>query len=257
MITEVKGLVIRTTDIRESDRLITIFTEEMGVLSALAQGARSLKSRKMSSTMQFCYSRFFLFKKGEHYYVREAELIESFFDLRNSIEGLALASYIADVLSDVTVATEEKELLRLSLNSLFAIANKKYPLNKIKAAFEIRAASILGFMPDVLACSACGEKGGNFYFDIMGGSIKCYACCERERKAHTEPESPHESHIVRILSEGAKTALAYCIFAPIEKIFSFTLPDGDMELFAGACEDYLINQLERSFKTLEFYKEVT
>jgi Holliday junction DNA helicase RuvA subunit len=110
MIKEVKGLVIRTTDIRESDRLITIFTEEEGVLSAMAQGARSLKSRKMSSTMQFCYSRFILYKKGEYYYVREAELIESFFDLRNSIEGLALAAYIADVLSDVTVAAEEKEL---------------------------------------------------------------------------------------------------------------------------------------------------
>ena len=257
MIKEVKGLVIRTTDIRESDRLITIFTEEEGVLSAMAQGARSFKSRKMSSTMQFCYSRFFLYKKGEYYYIREAELIESFFDLRNSIEGLALAAYIADVLSDVTVATEEMELLRLSLNSLYAIANKKYPLEKIKAAFEIRTASILGFMPDVLACSSCGEKGGNFYFDIMGGTIKCYACCEKESASHKEPESPHESHIVRILSESAKIALCYCIYAPIEKLFSFNIPDEDMKLFSGACEDYLINQLERSFKTLEFYKEVT
>ena len=257
MIKEVKGLVIRTTDIRESDRLITIFTEEEGVLSAMAQGARSLKSRKMSSTMQFCYSRFILYKKGEYYYVREAELIESFFDLRNSIEGLALAAYIADVLSDVTVAAEEKELLRLSLNSLFAIANKKYPLEKIKAAFEIRAASILGFMPDVLSCSNCGEKGGSFYFDIMGGTIKCYACCEKERSSNTEPENAHESHIVRILSESAKIALCYCIYAPIEKIFSFNIPSEDMSLFSGACEDYLINQLERSFKTLEFYKEVT
>ena len=60
MITEVKGLVIRTTDIRESDRLITIFTEEMGVVSALARGARSLKSRKMSSTMQCCYGSYVL-----------------------------------------------------------------------------------------------------------------------------------------------------------------------------------------------------
>ena len=118
MIKEVKGLVIRTTDIRESDRLITIFTEEEGVLSAMAQGARSLKSRKMSSTMQFCYSRFILYKKGEYYYVREAELIESFFDLRNSIEGLALAAYIADVLSDVTVAAEEKELKELYLSAI-------------------------------------------------------------------------------------------------------------------------------------------
>ena len=257
MHTEVKGLVLRTVDLKESDRLLTIFTEEQGIVTALAKGARSLKSRKMSSTMQFCYSRFFLYKRGEHYYVKEAELIESFFDLRSSIEGLALSAYIADVLSDVTVASAERELLRLSLNSLYAIANKRYELDKIKAAFEIRAASILGFMPDVLSCSECGEKNGNFYFDIMGGTIKCYACNEKETAAYSGPESPHESHIVRILSEGAKIALGYCIYAPIEKIFSFKISDDDMQLFTKAAEDYLINQLERSFKTLDFYKEVT
>ena len=51
MLTEVKGLVIRTVDIKETDRLITVFTEETGVITALARGARSLKSRKMAATM--------------------------------------------------------------------------------------------------------------------------------------------------------------------------------------------------------------
>lgn len=256
MIVEVKGLVLRTTDIHDSDRLITIFTEELGVLSALAKGARSLKSRKMSSTMQFCYSSFVLVKRGEHYAVRESELIESFFELRNSIEGLALASYIVDVLSDVTVAAEESQLLRLSLNSLYAIAKGKHPLEKIKAAFEIRAASIIGFMPDVLGCSLCGERLGNFYFDIMGGSLKCYACNEKAARAHALPEDPHESHIVCLLSEGAKIALGYCVHSPLEKLFSFNISEQDMRILGRATEEYLINQLERSFKTLDFYKEV-
>jgi len=253
----VKGLVIRTTDIYEADRLITIFTDEMGVITALAKSARSIKSRKLVATMLFCYSSFVIYQRGEHYYIKEAALIESFYDIRRSVEGLALASYVVDVLSDVTVAQEEHELLRLSLNTLYAISTAKCSLEKIKAAFEIRAASILGFMPDVLSCSSCGEKLGVFYFDIMGGMLKCYACCERERAQHKEPEDPHNSRIVSILSEGAKIALGYCIHSPIEKIFSFSVSDEDMHIFARASEDYLINQLERSFKTLEFYKEVT
>ena len=254
--TEVKGLVIRTTDVKESDRIITVFTEEMGVISALATGARSLKSRKMSSTMQFCYSKFVLYKKGEYYRIKEAELIESFFGIRESIEGLALAGYVAEVLSDVTVAEAERELLRLSLNTLFAIADGKYALDKIKAAFEIRCAAILGFMPDVIACAECGEREGSFYFDIMGGSILCYNCNTKRARAHALPENPHESHIVCILSETAKVALGYCIHCPIEKIFSFNIPDEDMSLFSKAAEEYLVNQLERSYKTLEFYNDV-
>ncbi len=253
---EVKGLVIRTTDIRESDRVISIFTEELGLISALATGARTLKSRKMSSTMQFCYSRFVVYKKGEYYRIKESELIESFYGIRDSIEALALAGYVCEVLSDVTVAESERELLRLSLNTLYAISEKKYPLCKIKAAFEIRTAAILGFMPDVISCTECGEREGSFYFDIMGGYITCYACNEKRARAHAVPENPHESRIVRLLSETARVALAYCIHCPPEKIFSFNIPDADMELFCRAAECYLINQLERTYKTLEFYNDV-
>ena len=177
--TEVKGLVIRTTDIREADRLVTIFTEEMGVVTALARGARSLKSRQMSATLQFCYSSFVLYKRGKYYQVKECSLIESFFGIRYTIEGLALSTYIAEVLDEVAVAEPERDLLRLALNSLYAISENKYSLEKIKASFEIRAMSIIGFMPDVLACAECGEKLGNFFFEIMGGALRCYACHEK------------------------------------------------------------------------------
>ena len=256
MLTEVKGLVIRTVDIKETDRLITVFTEEMGVITALARGARSLKSRKMAATMQFCYSSFVLYKQGDKYTVKEAELIESFFDIRASVEGLALAAYIAEVLSYVTVEESERELLRLSLNSLYAISKAKYSLEKIKACFEIRAASILGFMPDILACTKCKATGGDFFFDIMGGVIECASCRSEAAKSGELPLDPHESHILCVLSEGAKTALGYSIYAPLEKLFSFNISDDDMRLFTRAAEEYILNQLGRSYKSLDFYKSV-
>ena len=61
MTSEVRGLVIRTVDIKETDRLVTIFTEEQGAITALARGARSLKSRKLAATMQFCYGKYILY----------------------------------------------------------------------------------------------------------------------------------------------------------------------------------------------------
>ena len=155
MTEEVRGLIIRTVDIKDSDRLVVIFTEEHGAMTALARGARSLKSRKLAATMQFCYGRYVLYKQGDKYWIKEAELIENFFDIRQSIEGLALANYICEVLSDVTVEEAERDLLRLSLNSLYAISKNLYSVEKIKAVFEIRAVSILGFMPNVLTCSEC------------------------------------------------------------------------------------------------------
>lgn len=256
MLEEVKGLVIRTVNLKESDRLLTIFTEEMGVVTALARGVRSLKSRRMSSTMQFCYASFILFKKDDKYTVRDAELIESFYGIRDSLEALALASYIAEILSDVTTAQSDRDLLRLSLNSLYAISKGSYPAATVKAAFEIRAASILGFMPDVLSCTECGRRDGEFFFDIMGGYVECSDCRKRRAATLLPDTDDRERRIVRILSEGARRALEYCIHCPIERIFSFRLSDGDTRLFAAAAEDYLVNQLERSFKTLDFYNQV-
>ena len=256
MLSEVRGLVIRTVDIKETDRLITIFTEECGVVTALARGARSLKSRKMASTMQFCYGSFVLYKQGDKFWIKEAELIESFFDIRQTIEGLALANYIAEILSDVTVEEAEHDLLRLSLNTLYAIAKQKYSFDKIKAAFEIRAASILGFMPDVNACHACRRQSGDFFFDIMGGIIECAECHRDAAEMHAEPLYLHERHILCILSESARVALSYCIYAPIERVFAFNVADDDMRFFTRAAEEYLLNQLGRSYKSLDFYKDV-
>lgn len=256
MHTEVKGLVIRTVDIKESDRLLTIYTEEKGIVTALAKGARTLKSRKMSATQQFCYSSFVLYGQADKYWIKECSLIESFFGIRNSIEGLALAAYIVEVIADVGIEDSEVDLLRLALNSLYAISSGKYDLDKVKAVFEIRAAAILGFMPEILACSRCGNKSGEFYFDIMAGAIECFECHKKSEAAHISLAEDHESHIVSILSEGARIALSYAIYSALEKIFSFNISEEDMRLFSSAAERYMLNHFDKTYKSLEFYKEV-
>ena len=256
MLTEVKGLVLRTTDINESDRMVTLYTAEMGIVSAFAKGSRSLKSRKMSSTQQFCYSTLVLFGQGDKYWIREASLIENFFGLRESIERLALGAYIVDVISAVGTAEGDSDIMRLTLNSLYATAAGKHGTDKIKAAFEMRLAAILGFMPDVITCHTCGKTEGEFFFDIMAGAIECSECHRKSERLHVTLTDEHESHILAILSPGAKIALGYCIYSPLEKLFSFNIGDDEMDLFVRAAELYLLNHLERGFKTLDFYNEV-
>lgn len=258
MLTEVKGLVIKSVDVGESDRLLTIFTKESGNITALAKGARSLKNKNMAASQQFCYGSYVLYGKGDKLWIKESSVIESFFHIRDDIERLALAGYIVEVLSDVTTAEADEELLRLALNSLFAISEGKYASSKIKSAFEIRASAILGFMPDVLSCRDCGERGGEFFFDIMSGNIQCTACRKKAEKTRSDDVfDERENRIITILSEGAKIALGYCIFCPQERLFAFSVSDEDMALMNKASEEYILNHLERSFKSLEFYKEVT
>lgn len=253
----VSGLVVRTTDYGERDRILSLYTAELGLITVTANGSRSLKSRSLVATELFCYSRFVLTKRADRYTVKEVELIESFFDLRSDVTKIALAGYACEVLSHVgTENMPDPELLRLCLNTLYAIAKEKAPNAQIKGAFEMRAASILGFMPELSVCADCGEEGEDVVLDVMNGAVRC-ADCRRTREEDplaTVIEGEHAT-ILCLLTASARAALFYVLRCPLQKILSFRLDDdADIKSFSYAAETYLLNHLERSFKNLEFYK---
>ena len=66
------GLVLKETRYKESDRILTILTPELGVISAAAQSSLRLKSKLFSACGLFCYSEFTLAPGRNMYTVREA-----------------------------------------------------------------------------------------------------------------------------------------------------------------------------------------
>lgn len=254
----VSGLVVRTTDYGERDRILSLYTDELGLITVTANGSRSLKSRSLVATELFCYSRFVLTKRADRYTVKEVELIESFFDLRSDVTKIALAGYACEVLAHVgTENMPEPALLRLCLNTLYAIAKEKSTHEQIKGAFEMRAAAILGFMPELSVCANCGEEGEDVVLDVMNGVVRCGACRREQEVSLVSLPTEEEGHatILCLLTPSARAALFYVLCCPLERILSFRLDgDEDIKSFAYAAETYLLNHLERSFKNLEFYK---
>ena len=259
-LTEVKGLVIRTTDLSESDRLIRLYTDQLGVISAYANNSRSLKSRYMAAVQLFCYGTYLLYRKGDKYWVREVELHENFFGLRSSIEKTALASYFCDILSEAGTSDPDVALLRLILNSIYALEHSLAPLWKIKLCFEMRAAAELGFMPDLSGCSECGSDEGELYLDVLNGVCTCRECREYASTVHQEGavivEGEEERRPVLILSPGVRAALRFVMECPLEKIYAFRVKSSDEEPLSVCAEQYLLHHLGRGFDTLKFYKEV-
>ncbi len=260
MLIEVKGVVVRVNDLTGNDKLLTIFTEERGLMRAVSNGSRSLKSRYLAASQLFCYASFILEAKGDRYWLRESDLIESFYDLRLDIVKTALGQYILDVAADAVVPEQpDPELLRLTLNTLYAITKGLYPLNKIKAAFEFRAAALLGFAPDLTSCGRCGKEEGDGFLDVMNGCFYCNECHLSMQTSIPSDGDTFEAKTARILSiltPGVRVAAGYVMTAPVERVFAFRLQQEDLRLFCRAAEDYLLNHLERSFNTLHFYHEV-
>ncbi|MCQ2385441.1 MAG: DNA repair protein RecO, partial [Clostridia bacterium] len=199
----VKGLVVRTVNYGEKDRIVSLFTEEMGLITVMANGSRVLKSRSLLATEQFCYGKYLLQQKNERYTVKEVELLESFFDIRKDVEKMALAEYLCQVVYQTGTENQpDRDMLRLILNSLFAIASGRYPLDMVKGAFEMRAAAIFGFRPDLRTCSV-GRKGSrDVLLDVENGSVICGNC--RAEQSGYEPQDSETSTAACLLTAGAR-----------------------------------------------------
>ena len=253
MLDVVRGLVLYTVDVGEKDVMLTVYTHERGIISAYVRGAKSFNGRRNAPCSHLAYTEFTLFEKGDKLWVREATLIRLFYSPKSTVEFLAVSAYISDILRAVCTSEPDENVLRLALNTLHALESERYDHRIIKAAFEMRLLSIIGFMPSVAACSECGGRAGEFYFDIMSGNVECAECREKREATAEEDE---ERRITCILTYGARVALEYSIHSPLERLFSFTISGEDLRLFARAAETYITNQLERGFVTLDYYHAV-
>ena len=266
MLIGIKGLVLRTIQRTDSDRLIVLFTVERGKITVCAKGTRSAKSKILSCIEPFSYSEFILYEKDGLFWIKEANLIESFYSIREDVIKLSLASYICEVL-DISVYEnmEELELLRLGLNSLYAIASELRPALMVKAVFEMRASMLLGFAPFVERCSKCSKSSANeFYFSLHDGEVVCSDCrgsalkeyMDLRANVNADEEIRCASQIFRT-SEAVRSAISYIITCPSDKIYGFTMSDDEFINLAKLCEEHLIYRLEKRPKTLAFYHEVS
>ncbi len=266
MIETVKGIILRETPIGDYDKIMTVLTAEHGKIAVFARGAKRLKSPLFTATQLFSYGEFTLSRTKTTYYLRQGELIESFYHIRDSLSGTALATYIADVAADVAIEEEPEEaLMRLVLNSFHAIAAKKKPHAQIKGVFELRAAAIAGFMPNLVACVGCGSSDLEvLYFDVTSGDFRCEECfraasvlSEAFAKRWSESEGIYPTgQLICILSASVFAAMRYAVYAKTERMFAFELKDEALSDFASVAEKYIICHLEKQYATLEFYKSV-
>ena len=254
------GIVLAGVNFGENDKILMILTEKYGKLPVLAKGVKSVRNRHMPCSQLFAYATFGLRKSGNFYYITDSDLIENFFDIRYDIQRLALATYLCDVVNDVTQeGNNEDEILRLNLNMLYAISKELKSNEMIRATFEIRLASELGFTPNINSCHICGKAhSSEFYFDIIDGIITCPEC--KNSQAYVSNENlfleKGLTKPISIISHKIVEAILFITSAKQSRILSFSLEDGNWTSFFDVAEKYLLNHLERGFFSLDFYKSV-
>jgi DNA repair protein RecO (recombination protein O) len=122
----------------------------------------------------------------------------------------------------------------------------------IKSAFELRSCVEMGVSPNLQGCRDCGVVNDDtFYFDVLNGNTVCKDCLLAENRNIAETQAgvylPATSSVI--------VAMQYVENTKIERLFSFALTDESFALFYAISEKYLLNQVGKSFITLDLYNE--
>lgn len=241
-----KGLVLREVNYKESDKILTVLAQGQGKRTVKAQGCRRKNSPLAASSQLLVFSDMTLYDYQDRWALKEAATAEEFRGLRGDLMKLALGTYFAEVCEAVSEeGVETPGLLSLVLNSLYALDKLDKPPVVVKAAFEIKLCCLTGYEPLVEGCAVCGaESPEEPCLNLSEGVLHC-----RECRGELGDEG-----ISMPLDGPSLAAIRYIAYGDPKRLFSFQIPTKSLELLSGAAESFLLSQLERGFRTLDFYK---
>ena len=240
----IQAIVLRVADYNDRDSLLTVLTRNHGKLTVKARGLRRKNSPLVAPCQLLAFGEFTLFEYRGQYTINEAHSIELFSPLRRDLTKLSLGTYFAqatEVISQEDIPNPE--LQSLLLNCLYALSRLEEPESKVKAVFELRAACLAGYMPDLFGCHSCGNQNPD-RFDISMGCLECQNC----RGIGGGIRMP--------VTAGVLEAMRYICMCEPKKVLSFQIGASNLEILSNLTEAYFTAQLERGFSTLDFYKSL-
>lgn len=175
----VEAVVLRHIDYGEADRLLTLYTRQLGKTRALAKGARKVTSRKAGHLEPFTHVKLQLARGRDLFIITQADTVESYIPLRENLLLTGHASYILELLDRLTYEdeVENPSLFRLLTDTLARLASRSDPWLAIRY-YEMRLLDYLGFRPQLFECANCGREiqPEDQFFSFSAGGVICPTC---------------------------------------------------------------------------------
>lgn len=172
------GLVLRRADYSDYDRMVTIFSPQMGRLDAIARGCRRSKSPLVNAVEPFTSGEFQLYQHKERFSLEQCHISDSYFELRGDYDRLRHGVYWLRLLDTAILPdTPAPELFITTLRALAHLNYGELPPELVTFAFEAHFMRLMGLSPRMDACMSCGRPvNGDARFDPDLGGAVCLNC---------------------------------------------------------------------------------
>src|SRR4051794_34763090 len=156
-----RALVLGTVDYGEADRIVTLFTEGRGKLSAFAANARKSKRRFAGALEPFTLIRAQLVeRRGTTIHLGSADIERGFYSTRDDLPRVARALYCMELCRELVREQEAHEQLFYTAISFLDQLEHQVAGPTSLIAFELAALAQAGLMPRFDSCALCGGALG-------------------------------------------------------------------------------------------------
>lgn len=247
-----EGLVLRTRDLGEADKVVTLLTRQRGKIQAVARGARRARSGLLPIAQLFAYGQYLVFINRSLHNLSQGQLVHPFRRLHEDLTAMAYAAYVAE-LADVSLPEEEPyaDAFAATLAALELLEKGEHRPQLIINWYQLKMSIILGYQPEMAVCTICRQPllttptvgGATLYFDIQEGGCLCPACANGRLKA-------------RPLGLAVYKSLCYLLSTSAWQLADLRLNSNDEACIDDLLTCYIEHRLERHIHSGDFLRSL-
>jgi DNA repair protein RecO (recombination protein O) len=190
------AIVLRTQDLGEADRIVTVLTRRNGRVRAVGKGVRRTKSRFGARLEPFTHADLLLHTGRSLDIITQAETVRAYGEqLWPDYPRYTTATAMCETAERFTPVEKEPALRQflLLVGGLRALGEGAHAPRLVLDAFLLRSLAVAGYAPALGECAVCGSPGGTGPaggprpFAVAAGGVTCGSCRPAGASAPSAP----------------------------------------------------------------------
>lgn len=238
---QTEAILLAARDWSGADRVVTLFSNEYGKITALAYGARNAKSRMAGILQPFSHVDLAIQPGKSIDTVKQCELKQSFRHIREDLTAMAYASFLAEIVAELWPEREpDPQVFSLLLGAFRLITSRNPRIVAQAAAWQLLA--LAGFTPQLERCVICqAECAPPAGFNAEAGGLVCTDCATHKSTAFLDQHKKFFEHMLEL---------------DWEEPGHFTVTGGTLTYAEQLLNAFLSFRMEKPLKSLSFIKTI-
>ncbi len=174
---EVSGIILKQSDYKEADSILTVLTKEYGKISFVARGTKKMTSHNRSAVFPYTVGLFaFDYRQNKTMFSLKTARTQKFYrQLHENIERAAAASLLADMADAMTMERNDCRKEYSLLEKAYDLLNDGAHIHTVCSLFLVEMMDLFGILPEADGCVKCGNHIV-YTISAKDGGFLCKKC---------------------------------------------------------------------------------